>query len=58
VDSTKLQGDDDKLRDFIKDKYERKRWVAKGKDPMTLIIEGKDVEATTRDKSSESEDNK
>jgi hypothetical protein len=43
-DIKSLQNDDTKLFDFIKDKYERRRYCAKGKDPMTLIIEGKDPE--------------
>lgn len=38
----KLQNDDYKLNDLIKDKYERKRFCdAKKTDPMTLIIQGK-----------------
>lgn len=39
-----------KLFDFIKDKYERKRYSAKGKDPMTLIYEGKDPEVVEKKK--------
>jgi len=38
-----LQNDDNRLRDFIFDKYERRRWVnSKVKDPFTLIKEGKE----------------
>lgn len=38
----KLQNDDYKLQDLIKDKYERKKFCDQKKtDPMTLIIKGK-----------------
>jgi stromal membrane-associated protein len=43
IDYSKLQNDESALQDFIRDKYERKRYAAKGKDPMTIIIEGKVV---------------
>ena len=34
--------DNYRLQDFIRDKYERKKWCSKKKkDPMTLIVEGK-----------------
>jgi hypothetical protein len=38
----KLQNDDRRLHDFIRDKYEMRRFAPKGKDPMTLIYEGKE----------------
>ena len=47
----KLQNDENRLYDFIKDKYERKRYVPKGKDPMTLIYEGKEPEVVEPKKS-------
>ncbi len=38
----KLQDDDYKLHDLIKDKYERKKYCdAKKTDPMKLIMQGK-----------------
>ena len=38
----KIQNDDYKLDDLIKDKYERKKFCdSKKSDPMTLIIQGK-----------------
>ena len=38
----KLQNDDYKLHDFIKDKYERKKFCdTKNENPMVLIIQGK-----------------
>ncbi len=40
----KLQNDDYRLFDFVRDKYERRRYAKKGKDPMTLIYEGKEPE--------------
>lgn len=41
----KLQDDDNKLRDFIQDKYVRKKYCnPKKKDPMGLLFEGKDLE--------------
>jgi len=40
----KLQNDDYKLNDLIKDKYERKKYCdIKETDPMTLIIQGKSI---------------
>lgn len=48
MDFQKLQNDDYRLFDFIKDKYERKRYAKKGKDPMTLIYEGKDPEESEK----------
>jgi hypothetical protein len=55
MDFEKLRNDDEKLFAFIKDKYERRRYAAKGKDPMTLIYEGKDVEETKKDDDNDSE---
>jgi hypothetical protein len=46
----KLQNDEYRLFDFVKDKYERKRWAGKGKDPMTLIYEGKEPEVVVEEK--------
>ena len=43
LDFVKLQNDEYRLLDFIRDKYERKRYAPKGKDPMTLVIEGKEI---------------
>jgi len=40
-DFKSIQNDMYKLIDFIRDKYERKKWInKKKKDPMTLIIKG------------------
>ncbi len=41
------------LFNFIKDKYERKRWAKKGVDPMTLIYEGKDPQTVMEIESGE-----
>ena len=57
----KLQSDENKLLDFIRDKYERKRYAAKGKDPMALVYEGKDPEVNNEKKhkkESDEEDDK
>jgi hypothetical protein len=43
----KLQNDEYRLFDFIKDKYERRRYAAKGKDPMALIYDGKEPEVVS-----------
>jgi hypothetical protein len=51
----KLQDDEYRLIDFIRDKYERKKWVGKGKDPMTLIYEGKDPLVNAEKKKDEEE---
>ena len=40
----RLRDDDVKLREFIYDKYSRRRYTAKGKCPMTLLYEGKSIE--------------
>jgi len=41
----KIQNDDYKLNDLIRDKYERKKYCdIKKTDPMTLIIQGKTIE--------------
>lgn len=50
VDYEKLQNDEYKLLDFIRDKYDRKRYIPKGKDPMSLIYEGKEPEGETVEK--------
>lgn len=42
MDYSKLQDDDYLLNEFIRDKYERKRYSAKGKHPMEYIKEGKE----------------
>jgi hypothetical protein len=52
----KLQNDDYRLFDFIRDKYERKRYAKKGKDPMTLIYEGKEIDETQEKVQSEEEE--
>ena len=44
VEIVKLQNDDIYLHDFIKDKYERKKFAKKGRDPFSLILEGKEPE--------------
>jgi hypothetical protein len=57
-----LQNDDRKLEDFIKDKYELKKWAKKGKDPMTLLYEGKELksqeESDEEDQDSEEDNTK
>jgi hypothetical protein len=45
-DHQKLQNDESALQEFIRYKYERRRYAKKGKDPMALIFEGKDIEET------------
>ncbi len=52
----KLQNDEYKLLDFIRDKYERKRYAAKGKDPMTLVYEGKEPEGNNEKKQKKESD--
>ena len=52
-DFERLRNDDYKLFDFIKDKYERKRWCRKGKDPMTLVYEGKEPETVVEENQEE-----
>ncbi len=39
-----MQNDESALGEFIRDKYERRRYAKKGKDPMALIMAGKDLE--------------
>jgi hypothetical protein len=48
-DWEKVQNDDYKLQNLIKDKYEFKRFIEKGKDPMTLIISGKEVKRKAKE---------
>jgi len=45
MDFVKIQNDDNRLRDFIFDKYERRRWVntKAPKHPFELVKEGKEV---------------
>ena len=43
INLKKLKDDDNYLRDYIFDKYQRKRWAAKGKCPMTRLYEGEDI---------------
>lgn len=43
INFKKLKDDDNYLRDYIFDKYQRKRWAAKGKCPMTRLYEGEDI---------------
>jgi hypothetical protein len=52
IDYQKLQNDENALQDFIRDKYERRRYAKKGKDPMALIFEGKDIEEIKEKKES------
>ena len=40
----KLRDDDIILRDFIFDKYLRKKWAKKGKCPMTKLYDGESLE--------------
>ena len=56
VNRDTLQNDEYKCFDFIKDKYDRKRYVGKGKDPMTLIYEGKEPEETFEKKEASDSD--
>ena len=56
-DFKNIQNDNYKLIQFIRDKYEFKKWVnKKKKDPMTLIIEGK-FKNKEEEESEEEEDN-
>jgi hypothetical protein len=48
-DWEKVQNDDYKLQSLIKDKYEYKRYTEKGKDPMSLIIAGKEVKRKAKE---------
>ena len=58
-----IQNDNYKLIQFIRDKYEYKKWVdKKRKDPMTLIIQGKfkneeDEEENSDDEKEENDEN-
>jgi stromal membrane-associated protein len=58
MDFVKLQNDESCLQVYIRDKYERKRYAAKGKDPMTLIIEGKDIVVKPKERDSTSTSSK
>ncbi len=66
-DFKKIQKDNYLCQDFIRDKYERKKWVnKKKKDPMSLIIAGKfkgdssdeDEENDDDDENNDSDNNK
>jgi len=39
----KIREDDNALRDFIFDKYQRKKYAQKGKCPMTKLYDGEDI---------------
>ena len=39
----RIREDEDKLRDFIFDKYQRKKWCKKGRCPMTKLYAGEDI---------------
>lgn len=54
IDYEKLQNDDTRLQEFIRDKYERRRYSNKGKDPMTLIYEGKEPNTNKEENSDNS----
>lgn len=41
---SRLKDDDNRLRDFIFDKYQRKKWAKRGKCPMTRLYNGEDLE--------------
>ena len=57
-DFKSIQNDNYKLINFIRDKYEYKKWVnKKTKDPMTLIIQGKFKNKEEDDESDEDNDN-
>ena len=43
----KIKNDDDKLRTFIFNKYQKKKWAKKGRCPMTKLYEGEEIEDTT-----------
>jgi hypothetical protein len=46
----KIQDDENALTDFIRDKYERRRYApSKKKDPMALIYEGKDPQPVKKE---------
>ena len=56
-DFKKIQKDNYLCQDFIRDKYERKKWVnKKKKDPMSLIIAGK-FKGDSSDEDEENEEN-
>ena len=45
MDYEKIRNDENRLQDFIRDKYDRKRWInSKKRDPMSLIISGETVD--------------
>ena len=52
-DWEKVQNDDYKLQNLIKDKYEFKSFAEKGKDPMTMIIAGKEVKRKAKEEDEE-----
>lgn len=43
-DFKRIREDDNLLRDFIYDKYQKRKWVAKGKCPMTRLYNGEKLE--------------
>lgn len=56
-DFKSIQNDNYRLQDFIRDKYERKKWInKKEKDPMTLIIEGEEDSDDDDDDENEEEE--
>ena len=56
-DFKKIQKDNYLCQDFIRDKYERKKWInKKKKDPMSLIIAGK-FKGDSSDEDEENEEN-
>lgn len=39
----KIKNDEDKLRSFIFNKYQKRKWAKKGKCPMTRLYDGEDI---------------
>ena len=57
-DFKSIQNDNYRLQDFIRDKYERKKWInKKKKDPMTLIIEKEDEDDEEEEDDNEESEN-
>lgn len=52
-DFKRIRDDDNLLRDFIYDKYQKRKWVGKGKCPMTRLYNGEKLETEVKVKDKE-----
>ena len=49
IDFKRLKEDNNRLRDFIFDKYQKRKWTKKGKCPMTKLYDGEDISQITQE---------